>query len=208
MKIVKTVLSVLIAIAFIVIFSDLLQYLILFPAKSVKVIFVLSMVSMVLLLVSIYLFKEPKKYHVLKMAVVLLLVSIGFYERIYAANELSVAMNSSKLVLNELQPELEDYVNMHGKCPNSLDELLTKNEKLIKSIQKNYVLKSSKDTCYVITINFGNGTIKNVDFPEDDKLIYMRNSVYWTFILNDLIYQLSFYDENAISFGIKKNKLQ
>ncbi|PCK31050.1 hypothetical protein CEX98_14320 [Pseudoalteromonas piscicida] len=59
MKIVKTVLSVLIAIAFIVTFSDLLQYLLLFPAKSVKVIFVLLMVSMVWLLVSIYL-RNPK----------------------------------------------------------------------------------------------------------------------------------------------------
>ncbi|NQY65548.1 MAG: hypothetical protein HRT38_17920 [Alteromonadaceae bacterium] len=204
MKIVKPVLSILLGIAFIVFFSDLLQYLLLFPAKSMQVIIVFTMVSLVLLLVGVHLLKEPKKYTVIKVAVALLLVSLGFYERIYAANELSVAINSSKLVLKELKPKFEEYVNREYGCPNSLNELLINNEYLIKSIQHNYVVKSSGGICYIVTSHIGNGTVKNVEFPDEDKLIYMKKSIYWTFILNDLIYLLSSYDENAFSFGIEK----
>ncbi len=208
MKTVKLVLSMLPSIAFIVTFSDLLQYLLLFPVKSIQAIFVLSIVSLILLLVSIYLLKEPKKYHLIKVVLAFLLVSLGFYERIYSANELSVAVNSSKLVLNELKPKLKKYVERQGRCPRSLNELLLNNESLIKSILHNYVIKNSDETCYVVTSHFGSGTIINVEFPEEDKLIYMRKSAYWTFILNDLIYYLSFPDETEISFGIKISKPQ
>ena len=199
----KSALSFTVGFILVVFLSDLFQYLLLFPDKNIQVLLVFSIFSLILIVIYHYFLKVPKKYYVINIVLVLLLMFSGFYERIFSANELSVSFNATKLILSELKPKLNEYVTLNNKCPNSFTELIDNNNALADSIGHNYLLKSLNDSCYIIATHIGDGVTKNIEFPNENKLIYLKSSIYWTFILNDLIYSLSSYDKNTSSFGLK-----
>ena len=191
---------------FIVFLSDLPQYLLLFPDKNLPVIFIFSIVSLVSLLYGICIIKEPMKYNFIKIAIVVLLVLSGLYERIFSVNELSIAFNDAKMVLTELKPKLKVYVEQNNQCPVSIDTLIGLNGEQKSYVYRHYNLETMERGCYLIATIFSNGNLESVQFPDESKMYLFRGSIYWTFILNNLIYSLSSYDDKMITFGAKINK--
>lgn len=193
----------LVSIVMIVFLSDLIQYLLIFPDKLFRIILVFGAIGVLAFLAGVYLSKEPIKFTVIKVMCVLLVVFSGVQQRVFSANELLIDIHQANSVLSKLKPELSAYVKQHNTCPASYTEIVQQEKIKAFFAMEAYTLVASEAHCFLIAKEFGKVNLKHVQQPNESNLIYFKNSAFWTFLLNDLIYALSNYEDKQFTIGIK-----
>lgn len=194
-----------ISLALAVLFSDLCQYVFFFPDKKSEVIISLFTLCLCVSLFTKKILKPPKYHWRTTCLFVVTLVFFGAYKKITQSNELYASINSSQATLFNVNEKFSHFIKNRKACPSSATDILSANDPAFESIKFNYQFSQLNENCYLLAKHIGHGSFEGIVFPNYEKIERLRNSHYWTFILNDFIYYLSGYEKEPLNFGLKKS---